>query len=222
MSSFARALLRLAGATSCATIAWTGCCGCAARQPVAPASLEVTSAAVALPALPAAVLPGVALTATAPVAGARQSLDDGQIARILADLDASVIQAAKGAAPRARNPRVRQLAEQIADTYSRVEQELFDVSQTKGILFTDSAVARKLAKDERVRERALAARAGARFDSEYIVGQVVAQQDILDLLDEQLLPNVRDPGLRSSLQAMRVAVVEYLVRAKELQVSLWP
>jgi putative membrane protein len=61
---------------------------------------------------------------------------------------------------------------------------------------------------------------GVEFDKAYIDGEVKMHQDVLDALDDELIPHAQNAAVKGYLEQIRPAVASHLERAKMLQDQL--
>jgi putative membrane protein len=57
---------------------------------------------------------------------------------------------------------------------------------------------------------------GSDFDRAYIDAQVKAHQEVLDALDNKLIPNAQDASLKANLQQVRPTVAQHLKKGAAL------
>ncbi len=61
---------------------------------------------------------------------------------------------------------------------------------------------------------------GNAFDKAYIDGEVKLHQQVIEVADKQLVPNVKNDELKALLVKVRPALVSHLEHAKQIQTSL--
>jgi putative membrane protein len=202
--------------------------GCAASTQVTAAATETTSASSAPPST-FAILPDRPDSRSTPHSDGgetppshqvRETLDDGQIALIVSDVDIAELSAAELALSRAKKPRVRQFAQHVLSAHAALEHDLVTITKVEDIHPTDSVAAAKLTNDDRDREQAIMGQFDSDFDRAYIVAQILAGQNELGLIDDKLLPSVRNARLKTALELLRAKVVDHVMMAKEVRSSL--
>ncbi len=151
---------------------------------------------------------------------AEVALDDGQIAMIASDVDRAEIAAGKLAISHAKSARVRQFAQHMVSAHTVVEQKLTATMKAENMTPSDSTIGTKLMSDSQAEAQSLAGQSGSDFDRSYIAAQLKAHQDVLELMDGTLLPNVKDAKLKAALESARAKVVEHIAMAKDVQASL--
>lgn len=152
-----------------------------------------------------------------PAAAVDVALDDGQIARVASEIDLAEIGAAKLALSRTKSTRMRVFAQHVLGADTADEEKLGAIGRAENLRLAGSRLSTKLPRDGRAEEQALMGQFDSDFDREYIAEQIQVHQDVLDLIDRQLLPNVRSVGLRSALQSTRTMVVRQIEMAEEVR-----
>ena len=61
---------------------------------------------------------------------------------------------------------------------------------------------------------------GKDFDAAYIRSQISAHQKVLETINDKLVPNAKDAGLKAYLEEIRPKIEDHLKQAKQLQQSL--
>ena len=85
---------------------------------------------------------------------------------------------------------------------------------------SDNAVAMQLKSDAQSTMDSLKTMSGADFDKAYMDSQVKMHQQVLDLIDNKLIPAAKDADLKTELQTIRPKIAEHLKMATEIQASL--
>jgi len=150
------------------------------------------------------------------------TFDDGQIGTILSAIDNAEIATATIAVNKSTTPRVKQLARQILNDYRAVENRLQVTLKSQSITPEDSSLASKLSTDNLHLATKLGDQSGSDFDHGYIAAEIQGHQGTVDLIDNMLIPNVKNAQLRSGLEATRARVVAHLAIARDVQTSLNP
>jgi putative membrane protein len=220
-------------AVTCLLVVATGCAGSDTNATVA-APTETTSTTMPVPsandtsgASNAAVgatdmhpqAPVVA-PPTPPPTATDAALTDGQIAGIASRVDLAEIDAGKLALSHAKSAKVRQFAQHMVSAHGAVETKLTSMLKAQNIAPAESAVCDKLTSDTQSQKQTLIGQSGMEFDRTYVMAQLKDHQDVLDLMDSKLIPQARNPELKTALQATRAKVVEHIQMAKDLVASL--
>lgn len=145
-----------------------------------------------------------------------EALSDAQIARITNDANATEIDQGKLARSRAKDARVKAFAERMVKHHTEAKDK-----QAKLKLDTaESAFSTKLEKEVGTTSAALQADTGASFDQQYIQAQIKEHQQVLDAIDQQLLPNAKNDELKAYLKEIRPTVASHLKDARDLESKL--
>jgi putative membrane protein len=202
-----------------AGLVWLTLAGCAATGSTTPAeapSATITTSA-AVP-LREAAQPVSVESTRAPRIDA--SLTDGQIASIASDLHRAEINDATVALAQAQNPKVKAYAQEMVSVDANVEQHLDAVVQNQNIAPADSTLGTSLRSSDHALKDTLLAQSGADFDQSYITAQLKSHEDALRLFDETLIPDARNPALKTALQATRARLIQHILLAKQALAAL--
>ena len=150
---------------------------------------------------------------TAPEA---QALSDAQIARITNDANATEIEQGKLAQARAKDARVKAFADRMVKHHTEAK----DKQAKLGLTTAESDLSTKLERESGTAMGALRANAGKSFDQEYLQTQIKEHQQVLDTIEQQLLPNAKGSELKAYLKEIRPTVEAHLKDARELEVKL--
>jgi putative membrane protein len=154
---------------------------------------------------------------TAPVG---QALSDAQIARVDETLNSTEVDQATLAASKAKNAQVKRFAQNLLVDHKRAIEEDAALARSIGNAPNDSGLAEELASTGRQTLHRLERADAAAFDKLYVDGQVQQHQEMLDLLENHLIPRATAPQLKSQLEKARSMVDGHLTAAKELQQTL--
>ncbi len=143
-------------------------------------------------------------------------LNDAQIARITNDANSAEVEQGKLAQGKAKNARVKKFAERMVKHHTEAKDK-----QAKLKLATaTSDRAMKLESDARKTLGDLKENADASFDAEYMAAQVKEHQEVLDTIDNELLPSAKNEDLKSYLKEIRPTVESHLKDARDIQSKL--
>jgi putative membrane protein len=84
----------------------------------------------------------------------------------------------------------------------------------------DNQMSLQLTTDSKQLVDTLRGEKGAQFDKDYIDAQVKEHRDLLDLLDNKVIPQAKAPELKTELQAVRTRVEAHLKVAEDIQKKL--
>ena len=155
--------------------------------------------------------------AQAPVAG---EMSDANIAAVASASNQDEIQTSQVALQKGENAGVKAYAQQMVDAHTRMEQQMMQLLQTKGITPQDNAQSTQMKQAMQSAMQAMQAMSGRQLDSMYVAHQIQSHQMTMTALETMLIPNARDPQMKAMLEAARPAVSEHLVEARKLQGTL--
>lgn len=178
----------------------------------APAPAADRSGEAAMPAPPAS----AAAPASVPSAGPT----DAEIAAIVltansADSTAGVLAMSKGT-----DPRVREFGERMATDHGAVNQQAVALATRIGLTPQENPTSQALRQDGEQNMQKLQGLSGAAFDRAYIDHEVALHQQVIDALDETLLPSTQNAELKALLEQGRPIFVGHLQMARQIQASL--
>jgi putative membrane protein len=146
-----------------------------------------------------------------------QPLGDAEILRIITTLDSGEIERAELARKKATNRQVAAYAEQILQEHTRTKSQAEQLAASFRSAPVLSSLAEDLGGTRRQSLQALEAADSAAFDQLYIRSQIQQQEEVLDLLDNHLIPRADDSRLKLHLQNSRTLVDSHLSKAREVQ-----
>ncbi|HEV8244293.1 MAG TPA: DUF4142 domain-containing protein [Polyangiaceae bacterium] len=147
-------------------------------------------------------------------------LSDPQIAAISDVANNAEVEQAKIARRKSSDPRVRNFADMMIAHHGKAKQDQALVELRFDLTPAPSATSRQLGTDAANTLTLLRDADATDFDRVYIDSQVDAHQKVLDTLDQDLIPNVRNEELKTLLQGIRPTVAMHLRRAREIQGQL--
>lgn len=147
-------------------------------------------------------------------------LTDEQIAKITETVDSGEIEQAKLAQTKAKNASVKQFAKQMATHHQKAKREGAQLAKQAAMTPQESPVYEDLKRkgDETLQTLKTAERAA--FDQKYMQAQVDQHQEVLNLIDQQLMPSAESPELKSQLEKTRTMVDSHLSEAKQIHAKL--
>jgi putative membrane protein len=149
--------------------------------------------------------------------GSVDAFSDANVAASGSASNQDEIQTSQLAVQRAQNAQVREFAQMMVAEHGRFEQEMMAMLQAKGMAPVDNAFSGTLKRHLPPTLQMLQSMNGAQFDLAYMTHQVGAHELTLHALDTTLIPNTRDPDMRTMLQQrVRPAVADHLARAMQL------
>ena len=165
------------------------------------------------------VLTGALLFCGAAVASA-QKVTDPQIASIVVTANQVDIDAGKLASSMGTNPEVKKFGQMMVTDHTGVNKQATDLVTKLKVTPEDNPTSKSL-KDGGTKNVAnLKTLKGAAFDKAYIDHEVAYHQQVLDAVDNTLIPNASNAELKALLVKVRPAFAAHLAEAKKIQGSL--
>jgi len=163
----------------------------------------------------------VALGMAAPVAAAPSgSINDAQIASIVVTANQVDIDAGKAAAAKTTNPEVKTFAQLMVTDHTGVNKSATDLVTKLKVTPEDNETSQALKAGGEKNLSSLQALSGNAFDKAYVDHEVAYHQQVLDAVDQTLIPNAKNADLKALLVKVRPAFVAHLEHARHLQSSL--
>jgi putative membrane protein len=147
-------------------------------------------------------------------------LSDEQIAAITDAANGAEVEAAKLALKESKNPRVKKFAQKMIDHHGKAKQDQSKLLSKLGMTPAESTKRKDLETSAADTERTLKAASSDLFDKVYIDIQVADHQMLLDSLDRELIPSIKNAELKKSLEDFRPKVASHLEEALEIQKAL--
>lgn len=149
-------------------------------------------------------------------ATAGQSLSDAEIAGITDAANSGEMEQARLARTKSKNQKVQQYASMMITQHGDAQKK-----QSKLNIKTDeSAISRRMIENGNQILTDLKAKTGNDFDRAYMDAQVDQHRQVLDTIDNQLLPSAKSSDLRALLEQIRPTIEHHLQMAQQLQQSL--
>jgi putative membrane protein len=147
-------------------------------------------------------------------------LDDGQIADVILTASGISIEAAQLARLKARNEAVRQYAEKIIAEHGHVHDSLSRLVKKIDVMRKSNPISSALKADGKADLEKLRSLNGKAFDEAYVKQEVVLYQDVLDTVDNRLMPNARSEELKTLLYNLFAPLSLHLEQAQRIQEAL--
>lgn len=170
------------------------------------------------PADTAAPAADTASVAAAPAAGAK--VTDPQIAAIVVAANTADIEAGRLAASKSSNPQVKEFGQRMITDHEGVNKAAVELVTKLGVTPEENPTSQQQTTSGQQNLASLKGKSGAEFDRAYIANEVTYHQNLLNAIDQVLLPSVQNPELKGLLEKTRPAVVSHLEHAQKLQSSL--
>jgi len=155
-----------------------------------------------------------------PFSGASaQSVNDAQIASIVVTANQVDIDAGKFAKSRSTNKDVKAFAELMVADHTGVNKSAKDLVTKLKVTPQDNPTSQSLKAGGDKNLAHLKTLKGAAFDQAYVNHEVAYHQQVIEALDNTLIPGATNEELRALLIKVRPAFVAHLEHAKHLQSS---
>jgi len=144
-------------------------------------------------------------------------------ARILAIIDAAnlgEIEQARVAQTKATSNRVKQLAAHMLTEHQKAEHDQVAIAKKQNITPEESAKSRDLQSKGVQTMTTLRSSDKGSFDTAYVDAQVKEHTELLQALDNELIPNAQSSDLKAHLRELRTKVDAHLRMAKDVRASL--
>ncbi len=170
-------------------------------------------------AMPAAHAPKPHRPTAAPATVNRVALDDATIVAIFDEANTADIETSSLAAKQASSKDVRDLGKQFARDHKAVRQQGRDLAKKLGVKPTapkpdqGAEAAAAALKD-------LKAKHGADFDKAYLAHEIAFHQQVIDAINNTLLPAIQNAELKAFVQKVVPAFEGHLAAAKNLQAKI--
>jgi putative membrane protein len=148
-----------------------------------------------------------------------QGVNDAQIASIVVTANKVDIDAGKLAASRSTNDDVKTFARLMVTDHTGVNKSAMDLAAKLKLTPQNNPTSQSLRTDGEKSLAHLKTLKGAAFDKAYIDREVAYHQQVIDALDQTLIPNATNEELKALLVKVRPAFVAHLEHAKRLQAS---
>jgi putative membrane protein len=145
---------------------------------------------------------------------------DPQIAAIVVTANQVDIDAGKLAKATSQNADVKAFAEQMIADHTGVNKSATDLVTKLKVTPEDNETSKSLKKGGDDNLKNLESLKGADFDRAYIDHEVTYHQNVLDAMDNTLIPSAKNAELKALLEKVRPAFVAHLAHAKEVQAKL--
>ena len=130
------------------------------------------------------------------------------------------IDAGKLAVARAGNAEVKSFAQRMITDHTGVNQSAVDLVTRLNVTPQDNPTSASLKSGGDKNIATLKSLHGAAFDKSYVDHEVAYHQQVLDAVDQVLIPNAQNADLKALLVKVRPAFVAHLEHAKQIQATL--
>jgi len=149
-------------------------------------------------------------------------LTDDQILQALHVSNANEVEQGKLAQARANKPEVKQFAAAVVRDESDADAKGYSVARSLNMSLADSVLANELQGDGQRMSAQLRAQSGPDFDQAYIEARINAYRQLLNTIDNRLVPNAKSGEVRRHLATLRAQVDSHLREAHSIRSSFNP
>jgi putative membrane protein len=160
-----------------------------------------------------------ALSLTAGIACA-QAPNDAQIAHIAYTAGNVDVAAGKQALEKSHNKAVRDFAQEMVRDHTAVNDQALALVKKLGVTPQDNPTSQALAKGGAEKLKELGALNGKAFDKAYAANEVAYHKTVNGALANTLIPNAKNPELKSLLQTGLKLFKEHQMHAEQLAAKL--
>ena len=164
----------------------------------------------------------ISLLSIAPIGASAQGAapTDPQIAHIVVtanqvDIDAGRLAESKGA-----SKEVKDFGKQMVTDHTGVNQQAAALVKKLNVTPEDNPTSQSLKAGGADNVKKLEGLKGADFDKAYIAHEVAYHQQVLEAIDNTLVPNAKNAELKGLIVKVRPAFVGHLEHAKQIQSKL--
>ena len=147
----------------------------------------------------------------------KANLNDAQIAAIAVAANQVDIAAGKAAESKSSNSEVKAFAHRMISDHSNVIKQATALVTKLKVTPEESTLSKSLKSDGEKNLERLNKLEGKPFDKTYISQEIVFHKQVLDVLDNKLLPSASNEELKSLLVKVRAAVASHLDHAEKIQ-----
>jgi putative membrane protein len=155
---------------------------------------------------------------TAAPAAARPS--DAEIAHIVVTANTIDVEAGELARSKASNAEVRQFGEKMVSDHNGVNEQAGALAGKLNLTPADNATSQALKSAAGETRQRLEGLSGDAFDRAYIENEVAFHQNVLDAIDNTLIPSAQNAELKALVEQVRPAIDGHLKMAQRLQQTL--
>jgi len=147
---------------------------------------------------------------------------DEQIIGVLITANNGEIEQARLAQTKAKDARVKRYAGMIITDHTAANAKTGTVARMHKIAPADSNLRVQIAGDSSTIMDMLRAHSGSDFDRVYIDAQVKEHRQVLDTIDNRLMPNAKNPDLKALIVEIRPKIEGHLRDAQSLEPLIGP
>jgi len=155
--------------------------------------------------------------ATSPTTAA---LTDSQIAHIVVTANKIDIDGGKMAQSKTKDKEIKSFAKQMVTDHTSVNKQATDLAKKLKVTPEDNSTSQTLMKAAQDNMASLKNLKGKEFDKAYVDQEVAFHQQVLDTIDQSLIPNAKNTELKALLEKTRPAIQAHLEHAQHMQSTM--
>ncbi|STY30271.1 Predicted outer membrane protein [Legionella wadsworthii] len=145
---------------------------------------------------------------------------EGEILGTLSVVNKNEIAAAELAMKKSSNPQVKSYAKMLKKQHTQNLNEGSKLAKKLGITPIKNDKAKSLQKKGEQELHKLSSLNGKDFDKAYMKAMVKGHTDVLNMVDNKILPNVSNPTLKSFVESTRSHIQMHLDQGEKIQNEL--
>lgn len=153
---------------------------------------------------------------------AQQGPSDANIGAIVLAANQIDIDYAKLALSKSKNKDVRAFAEQMVTDHSAVQKFLVELAGQLHLTPVDDDTSNGLKKQSMETTAKLKSLNGEAFDKAYVDNEVAYHKLVTDAVASVLIPNAKNPQLKSALEGANPLFLGHLEHARKIQATIDP
>lgn len=146
----------------------------------------------------------------------RADLNDAQIAAIVVAANQVDIEAGKLAKSKSPNEEVKAFAQRMVGEHTDVNKQVTDLATKLKITPEDTTISKAMKSDGKRNLEKLKKLDGKDFDKAYIAQEIAFHNQVIDSVDNKLLPNAKNEELKALLVKVRPALVSHREHAEKI------
>ena len=147
-------------------------------------------------------------------------MGDAEVAHIAVTANTLDIEGGELAKEKAQNAEVKQFAERMITDHTNANNEANALAQRLSVTPADNQASQQMKTDHERAKAELQSKSGPEFDRAYIAHEVTMHQNVLNALDQTLIPNAQNAELKALLQKIRPVIESHLQMAQAIQSKL--
>lgn len=155
-----------------------------------------------------------------PSAQAQSGPSDPQIVGVVVAANQIDIDQGKLALSKSKNKEVKDFAQQMVTDHSALQKSVSDLGAKLSVTPEDSDTSKALKSQADDTKKKLTSLKGKAFDKAYMDNEVAYHKQVIDAVSSTLIPNAKNPELKSALEGAAPAFQGHLEHAQKVQADL--